>query len=664
MAGTREDIKTQELNLMLKSLGKRGKEGENWKEFTENVVFYTLRRLSELLSKKSKRCIVLRPYGSAAEDFKCLEPVDVGDADIMIFPNSDRLMIYDERIEYLSNHPLHVRIKGADHPVLQSCLVEDTECVANAAIKKFHPAIFGRFAPHLAEAINLGLQVSTHQFSSILQSTCRLRNNADSPATTLNFVQSVKDPQDVTNIYAAQWEWLVHHLSRTNETVYSGEHNEILNVISRFADEVLTTVKGVSNVFKIFPVLEEYYWSDRGQNLALQFRDIERQYRIERRRRVKLRSMETAFYGYDKRCVTPERSHEEGSARHNLIGSQDISASSNGSYVLQQNDTVTKRCAEDLESTSIQSARDEPENCGEFCAKKPMPKETNEKSGDGINRGEENRDGTTSDHQRDSKVQVQFLTKEELPRNFGNIEEPTNRHLRRGIAFLKPCLEKLAKGATETKKECSEEKKFKHTDKGHPNQQVGGIDVIPAFRSPGWPKVAQEWIGRKRKWPSPDIVDRVVQEGFHLVVKSPKNGGNPDCDFRISFSHAECLLSQEMNDIQRECYRCLKKYHRAYLSTKAKSLVTFHLKNIFLQTIEETGAEMWTESNIAECMMKLLWNLLEALRKKDLRHFFVRSYNLFCADYIENSDNLKSLAGRVWQIMENPMEFAKALINN
>ena len=194
------------------------------------------------------------------------------------------------------------------------------------------------------------------------------------------------------------------------------------------------------------------------------------------------------------------------------------------------------------------------------------------------------------------------------------------------------------------------------------NRVAAGIDFVPALRSRGWPKVAQEWIKRERKWPSPDMIDRAIQEGFHLVGKPPKNGGNPDCDFRISFSHAEYLLSQDMNDTQRECYRCLKKFHRAYLSKEPEGLVSFHLKNILLRTIEETGVEMWTESNRAECLMELLGNLLEALTKKDLRHFFVRSYNLFGVDYIESPKILESLAGKVKQIMKYPMQFAKGLI--
>ena len=188
------------------------------------------------------------------------------------------------------------------------------------------------------------------------------------------------------------------------------------------------------------------------------------------------------------------------------------------------------------------------------------------------------------------------------------------------------------------------------------------IEYIPAFRCLTWPMVAQEWRERQRKWPSPDVVDKVIREGFHLVVKAPKNGGNPECDFRISFSHAEFLLSQEINEIQRECYRCLKTYHRVYLSTEAKGLISFHLKNIFLRTIEETGGEMWIESRRAECMWKLFANLLKALRERHLPHYFVQSYNLFGIDYIEDPAILESLTQTVEQIMENPVKFAEELI--
>ena len=206
----------------------------------------------------------------------------------------------------------------------------------------------------------------------------------------------------------------------------------------------------------------------------------------------------------------------------------------------------------------------------------------------------------------------------------------------------------------------TEVKELSENDTAHFKRKTG-IDLVPALKSRGWPKSARDWIERERKWPSIKMVTKIIDEGYHLVVKSPKYSEIPECDFRISFSHAEYLLSQEMNEIQRECYRCLKKLHRAYLSSPA-GLVSFHLKNLFLQTIEETGADMWTEDKRTECMMKLLENLLKALKDRDLRHFFVRSYNLFGVDYFKNPENLASLAELVENIMESPVEFCKALI--
>ena len=196
------------------------------------------------------------------------------------------------------------------------------------------------------------------------------------------------------------------------------------------------------------------------------------------------------------------------------------------------------------------------------------------------------------------------------------------------------------------------------------NQQIlSPVDFVPAFKCHGWPRVAEEWLQRNRKWPSPKTVDKVTQEGFHLVVKAPPNGGDHTLDFRVSFSHAEYLLSQEMNDVQRECYRCLKKIHRSHLMTESrKSLVTFHLKTILLLAIEETGPEMWTDTNRAHCLMHLLGNLWEALRTKYLPHYFVRSYNLFCSDYFESNEILESLEAIVSQIMKDPLYFTKTLI--
>ena len=645
-------MKTQELNFIFKFLGERGKEGEKWKKYSETVVFRSLQGVSELLTKTSKKPITFRPYGSAAEDLKCLQPDDVGDVDIVIFPNSEHLIIQDELIEYLPQNPLHVRIRGVNHPVLKSCLVEDSGFVATSALKSFHPVIFGSSVPLVVEFITLGFQQpkSRDEFSPILQSTCHLKNSSASPAVTLNFAQSLKDPQDLPNIYAAQWEWLAHHLCKAFGVVDTREHAEILNVSSQFANELVMSVKGksLSCVSKVFAI-REFYCSDRGRNLRARFRDIESRLRMKTERREEKSSPEATMRKIDPRSVTAESSHEDKRARQEMSCSQGNFVSCDGRFVDKD-----QRYGEELVSISSQSTiRDSPEDS---------------ETGDGANGTSEkkqdrdlNKEPVGPNTKEQPLIQNDELMSEPLPRNpDGNKED---RQIDMEKCNQNHRFDHLFQTAIKTA-DPSKETKIKDTDLAQLHQQVGGIDFVPALRAQGWPKVASDWIKRERKWPSPDVIRKVVQEGFHLVVKSPKNGGNSDCDFRISFSHAEYLLSQEMNDIQRECYRCLKKYHRAYLSKEPKGLVTFHLKNILLQTIEETGVEMWSESNRAERMMKLLENLLEALTRKDLRHYFVRSYNLFGVDYIESPEILESLARKVGQIMKNPMQFAEKLIQN
>ena len=417
MASAGYDEKTQELSLQFKSLGEQN-DAQKRREHAQMVMFYVLRQLLKDFFKDRENDILFRPYGSVAENLKCIEPDDVGDVDIVIYPDSNNLMIHEELIEYLRENPMHVRIKGADHPVLKSCLVEDTEYVATSVLKTFHPAIYGPSVPSLVDVIIFVIagplmMLTTPEQSSLLQSTYQLKNKEASPALTFSF------------------------------------------------------------------------------------------------------------------------------------------------------------------------------------------------------------------------------------------SRPLNRQPNNSFHVYKEGLRKEATNVTDF------EKSWDH--------QQGGVDIVPAFKAPGWPIVAQEWIRREGKWPSQEVIDQILQEGFHLVVKAPKHGGNLECDFRISFANAEFLLSRELNEVQRQCYRCLKKFYRAYLSTKPKSLVSFHLKNLFLQTVEETGAEMWTQSNRVECMMKLFRNLLEALRKRDLRHFFVRSYNLFSVDYIEDLNILEPLVEICEKINENPMQFVRKL---
>ena len=81
MASAENDEKTQELSLQFKSLGEQNNT-QKWREHAHMILFYFLKQYSKDLAQGTENGIIFRPYGSAAENLKCIEADDVGDVDI------------------------------------------------------------------------------------------------------------------------------------------------------------------------------------------------------------------------------------------------------------------------------------------------------------------------------------------------------------------------------------------------------------------------------------------------------------------------------------------------------------------------------------------------------------------------------------------------------
>ena len=616
MASAGYDKKTQELSLQFKSLGQQN-DAQKLAERVQILLFYFLKVLSKDLEKYSENGIRFRPYGSAAEELKCIEPDDVGDVDIVIYPESNNLTIHEELIEYLPENPMHVRIKGADHPVLKSCLVEDTEYVATSVLKTFHPAIYGRSVSKVLNIIIFAtawplMVMMTPELSSLLESTYQLKNKEASPALTFSFSRPLsRQPNNSFHVYREGLKRMAHGFCKLTGTE---ELAKVINDFAQLTNELYMYLdsKRPITISEILPGFLELYQSYKAKTHQARFRSISK-------------SQPHDYKTQKKKNVKGEQQSREKNA--NLF--QRIFLSCEGKKA-QAN---TGEFNSDMRNLSTGNPdalddRSETKNSGDLVESRILWQ----------------------------KEQLFVMQKEESPLY------DSQRKKARGKRILNPFFDPVIAGSiTEAREHSIKEAANATNFEKSSDHQKGGVDIVPAFKAPGWPIVAQEWMRRQRKWPSQKVIDQILQEGFHLVVKAPKNGGNLECDFRISFANAEFLLSRELNEVQRQCYRCLKKFHRAYLSTKPKSLVSFHLKNLFLQTVEETGAEMWTQSNRVECMMKLFRNLLEALRKRDLRHFFVRSYNLFSIDYIADPNILEPLVGICEKINENPMQFVRKL---
>ena len=485
-------------------------------------------------------------------------------------------------------------------------------------------------------------------------------------------IERLSNPNTLINVDVADWEWLVHALCCLRGIEYSKQHASVMEEYFDHAKEVQRSFreKGLLAKPETFPLLlQELVFSDRVRNLRERVREIESRMENESGRREEFASSREA---QQKDSQVAEKCDEKKS------GGGNDGRSLTTPFLEYE--------GEKSECPSLQTAIDPTIEEPSGCSENEMPKLTTE-----ITKGEKHViNKNKSEDEGLMNEEIPILKPNEEQQNPGSTvpEDPfIEADPQKGEEDLKTLLSQTdhffqhffcqsKAEATNTEQDPKEQQTPNNTPV---TPIVGGFDLVPALKCSGWPKVAMEWIKRERNWPSPDIVAKVVNEGFHLVVKSPKKAITPECDFRLSFSHAEYLLSQEMNDTQRDCYRCLKTFHRGYLKNEAeisssseeakslkttemsKGLVTFHLKNIFLKTIESTDPEMWNDDNRTECMRMLFGNLSEALIQRDLRHYFVDSYNLFCEDYIDNPEILDYLAEKVVKIIDDPEGVAKCI---
>ena len=296
MASAGYDEKTQELSLQFKSPGEPN-DAQKSRAHEQMILFYLLKQYLKDLLKDTENDILFRPYGSAAEDLKCIEPDDVGDVDIVIYPDSNNLMIHEELIEYLPENPMHVRIKGADHPVLKSCLVEDTEYVATSVLKTFNPAIYGCSVPNVVDIIIIAtagplMMVTTPELSSLLQSTYHLKDKEASPALTFSFSRPLnRQPNNSFHVYREGLKRMAHGFCKLIGTVYTEEHTKVIDDITQLTNELymyLDSTRLITTSEALPGFLELSY---RAKTLQARFQSISKtqphNYKTQRKKDVK-----------------------------------------------------------------------------------------------------------------------------------------------------------------------------------------------------------------------------------------------------------------------------------------------------------------------------------------------------------------------------------------
>ena len=184
------------------------------------------------------------------------------------------------------------------------------------------------------------------------------------------------------------------------------------------------------------------------------------------------------------------------------------------------------------------------------------------------------------------------------------------------------------------------------------NRDIFLGDFTFAIRCFQWPPQS-DWPRRKKEWPSPETVATIKDLGFHFVPKSQRND-KTKTTWRHSFSLAERELSKVINEIARWCFLCLKIINKDHLKPICRMLTSYHMKSIFLHTLENNSVEIWVQQNMLGCLDLLLKQLEEVFHQQKCRHFWISSIDLF-KDF--SCQKLARLEERVKKIRKNPLAY-------
>ena len=635
---------TRLLDEFFKSLGKVDEESQKWKEYHESGNKMLQLWFEFLASRTGGDFAKIKLYGSSAENLKNYSFDDVGDLDLLLVLGND-FVVDEARLEYLPRNPAFVKIKGTGHPLLQSFQAEGTEYISASDVKEFYPIVDIVLSGFTLITRLIGATTS-HFPAPSLSSTLREKDTF-SPALTLDFSAIMESPNilsrrleqlkglDIQNADPIELEILPASLCSIRNVDYTLQHAELFDeCLQHFKDSVQSLCNNPRGILSEIPnFVREICLSEKAKEIRKRLHHIENHSRIE---------SESKAESSAAMVVTPE-----------VEVVDDIQ---NKSCMCEQVDKAVS-CKDSAQKAKLKPVIDEGV-VGCVSTSREVTSGDNSMMNAELQSQDDDHVVTEPDNQWTRQGPKDGFFSQAFPVFQRFVEKDIDTFLE---WLVKEKVEDLLNFIDTV--EPVKEIQSPFTNESEKCTQSLSVDIVPALQARGWPKaVAGEWIDRKRAWPPPATVHRIIQEGFHLVVKPPKSGGCPETDFRLSFSHAEYLLSRELNDMQRQCYRALKKYHSLYLRTEPKCLVTYHLKTLFLYTCEKSGAGMWTEDNRTPCMMKLLENLHHALTEKSLRHYFITDCNLFDVDNIETPQVLDSLAEKVELFMRNPVQFLPELI--
>ncbi|KAJ8311721.1 hypothetical protein KUTeg_011076 [Tegillarca granosa] len=158
-------------------------------------------------------------------------------------------------------------------------------------------------------------------------------------------------------------------------------------------------------------------------------------------------------------------------------------------------------------------------------------------------------------------------------------------------------------------------------------------DILVCLACKSWPRNALEWIHRDRPngWPSPNLVQEIVQDGCFLVPIGSPNSQESHIEWRISCSIAEKKLVHSFNHTQFLCYGLLKLFQKHVINSNlhVKNLLcSYFLKTSLFYCIEEENIA-WNKENFLHCFWTCIRRLLKWVRDEYCPNYFIKDNNMF-----------------------------------
>ena len=166
------------------------------------------------------------------------------------------------------------------------------------------------------------------------------------------------------------------------------------------------------------------------------------------------------------------------------------------------------------------------------------------------------------------------------------------------------------------------------------DRSESGVDSVPSIHCPFWPRGAEEWLHRPRRygWPTPTDITQITDFGCHLVAVGFPLSSSKEMEWRISFSIAERILVWSFNHVQVQCYAVMKIILKEFIKVRCSPanyvLCSYFIKTFLFWKFEVTESTFWRADNFRACISFLLVEFTKCIRDRELPHYFFPSFNL------------------------------------